>query len=163
MLEEEPQSFKETISTPKVPFWKEAVNSEIEPILQNHTWELVDLPPSCKPLGYKQIFKRKLKVDGSIDKYKARLFVKGYKQKEGVNYFDTYSPITRIPSIQMLMAIAMLHNLEIHQMNVKNASLNGELDEEIYMEQPEGFIVPGKEKKVCRLVKSLYRLKQAPK
>ena len=82
MLEDEPQSFKEAISTPKAPFWKEAVNSEIESILQNHTWELVDLPLGCKPLGYKWIFKRKLKADGSIDKYKARLVVKGYKQKE---------------------------------------------------------------------------------
>ena len=99
MLEDEPQSFKEAISTPKAPFWKEAVNSEIESILQNHTWELVDLPRGCKPLGYKWIFKRKLKADGSIDKYKARPVVKGYKQKEGVDYFDTYSHVTRITSI----------------------------------------------------------------
>jgi transposase InsO family protein len=163
MLEDEPQSFKEAMSMPEAPLWKEAVNSEIESILQNHTWELVDLPPGCKPLGYKWIFKRKMKADGSIDKYKARLVVKGYKQKEGVDYFDTYSPVTRITSIRMLIAIAALYNLEIHQMDVKTAFLNGELDEEIYMEQPEGFIVPGKEKKVCRLVKSLYGLKQTPK
>uniref|UniRef100_A0A2N9EVE4 Reverse transcriptase Ty1/copia-type domain-containing protein n=1 Tax=Fagus sylvatica TaxID=28930 RepID=A0A2N9EVE4_FAGSY len=163
MLEDEPQSFKEAMSTPEAPLWKKAINSEIESILQNHTWELVDLPPGCKPLGYKWIFKRKMKADGSIDKYKARLVVKGYKQKEGVDYFDTYSPVTRITSIRMLIAIAALYNLEIHQMDVKTAFLNGELDEEIYMEQPEGFIVPGKEKKVCRLVKSLYGLKQAPK
>ena len=118
MLEDEPQSFKEAISTPEAPFWKEAVNSEIESILQNHTWELVDIPPGCKPLEYKRIFKRKLKADGSIDKYKARLVVKGYKQNEGVDYFDTYSPVTRITSIRMLVAIAALHNLEIHQMDV---------------------------------------------
>ena len=116
----------------------------------------MDLPPGCKPLGYKWIFKMKLKVDGSIDKYKVRLVVKGYKQKEGVDYFDTYSPVTRITSIRMLMAIAVLHNLEIHQMDVKSTFLNGELNDEIYMEQPEGFIVPSQEKKVCRLVKSLY-------
>ena len=163
MLEDEPQSFKETISMPEAPLWKEAVNSEIESILQNHTWELVDLPPGYKLLGYKWIFKRKMKATGSIDKYKARLVVKGYKQKEGVDYFDTYSPVTRITSIRMLSSIATLHNLEIYQMDVKTAFQNGELDEEIYMEQPEGFIVPGKEKKVCRLVKSLYGLKQAPK
>ena len=118
----------------------------------------MDLPPGCKSLGYKWIFKRKLKVDGSIDKYKARFVVKVYKQKEGVDYFDTYSPITRITSIRMLMAIAVLHNLEIHQMDVKTASLNDELNEEIYMEQLEGFIVPGQEKKVCRFVKSLMDL-----
>ena len=136
MLEDEPQSFKEAMSTPEAPLWKKAVNSEIESILQNHTWELVDLPLGCKPLGYKWIFKRKMKADGSIDKYKARLVVKGYKQKEGVDYFNTYSPVTRITSIRMLIAIAALHNLEIHQMDVKTAFLNGELDEEIYMEQP---------------------------
>jgi hypothetical protein len=134
MLEDEPQSFKEVMSTPEAPLWKEVVNSEIESILQNHTWELVDLPPGCKPLGYKWIFKRKMKADGSIDKYKARLVVKGYKQKEGVDYFDTYSPVTRITSIKMLIAIVVLYNLEIHQMDVKTAFLNGELDEEIYME-----------------------------
>jgi hypothetical protein len=136
LLEDEPQSFKEAMSMPEALIWKEAVNSEIESILQNHTWELVDLPPSCKPLGYKWIFKRKMKADRSIDKYKARLVVKGYKQKEGVDYFDTYSPVTRITSIRMLIAIAALYNLEIHQMDVKTAFLNGELDEEIYMKQP---------------------------
>ena len=116
----------------------------------------MDLPPGCKPLGYKWIFKRKLNADGSIDKYNARLVVKGYKQKEGVDYFDTYSPVTRITSIWMLIAIAVLHNQKIHQMDVKTAFLNGELNEEIYMEQLEGFIVLGQEKKVCRLVISLW-------
>ena len=103
-----------------------------------------------------------MKTNGSIDKYKVRLVIKGYKQKEGLDYFDTYSLVTRISSIRMLIAITAIHNLEIHQMDVKTAFLNGDLDEEIYMEQPEGFIVPGQEKKVCRLVKSLYGLKQAP-
>ena len=87
----------------------------------------MDLPPGCKPIGYKLIFKRKLNADGSIDKYKAGLVVKGYKKKEGVDYFDTYSPVTRITSIRMLVAIAALHNLQIHQMDVKTAFLNGEL------------------------------------
>ena len=103
-----------------------------------------------------------MKTDESIDKYKARLVTKGYKQKEGLDYFDTYSPVTRITSIRMLIAIAALHNLEIHKMDVKTAFLNGDLNEEIYMDQPEGFISLGQEKKVCRLVKSLYGLKQAP-
>ena len=103
-----------------------------------------------------------MKEDGSIDKYKVRLVIKSYKQKEGLDYFDTYSPVTRISSVRMLIAITAIHNLEIHQMDVKTTFLNGDLDEEIYMEQPEGFIVPDQEKKVCRLVKSLYGLKQAP-
>ena len=96
-------------------------------------------------------------------KYKARLVVKGYNQREGLDYFDTYSPVTRITSIRMLIAIAAVYKLEIHQMDVKTAFLNGDLEEEIYLEQPEGFIVPGQEQKVCRLIKSLYGLKQAPK
>ena len=150
------------MSSPEAPYWKEAINNEVESILQNHTWELVDLLPGSKPLGYKWIFKKKMKANGSIDKYKARLVIKGYKQKEGLDYFDTYSPVTRISSIRMLIAITAIHNLEIHQMDVKTAFLNGDLDEEIYMEQPEGFIFPSQEKKFCRLVKSLYGLKQAP-
>ena len=124
---------------------------------------MTDLPPGNKPLGSKWIFERKMKPDGTIDKYKARLVVKGYRQKEGLDLFDTYSPVTRITSIRMLIALVAVHDFKIHQMDVKTTFLNGELEEEIYMEQPEGFIVPGKEKKVCRLVKSLYGLKQAPK
>ena len=104
-----------------------------------------------------------MKADGVIDRYKARLVVKGYKQREGLDYFDTYSPVTRITSIRMLIAITAVYKLEIHQMDVKTVFLNGDLEEEIYLEQPEGFIVPGQEQKVCRLVKSLYGLKQAPK
>ena len=119
--------------------------------MQNHTSELVDLPPGSKPLGFKWIFKRKMKADGSIDKYKARLVVKGYRQKKGLDYFDTYSPVTRITSIRMLISIAALFNLEINQMDVKTAFLNSDLNEEIYMEQPEGFVVSGQEKKFVGL------------
>ena len=86
----EPQTYKEAMTSPEAPFWKEAINSEVESILKNHTWELVDIPPGNKLIGYKWIFKRKLKVDGSIDKYKARLVAKGYRQNEGLDYFDTY-------------------------------------------------------------------------
>ncbi|CAM8987407.1 unnamed protein product [Rhodiola kirilowii] len=131
--------------------------------MQNHTWELVNLPHGCKPLDSKWIFTKKMKVDGTVEKYKARLVIKGYRQKEGLNYFDTFSPVTRITSIRMIIAIAALRNLEIHQMDVKTAFLNGDLEEEIYMEQPEGCKAPGQERKVCKLVKSLYGLKQAPK
>ncbi|GJT14034.1 retrovirus-related pol polyprotein from transposon TNT 1-94 [Tanacetum coccineum] len=124
---------------------------------------LMDLPPGCKPLGYKWIFKKKMKADGTIDKYKARLVIKGYRQREGLYYLDTYSPVTRITSIRMVLVIATLRNLEVHQMDVKTAFLNEDLEEEIYMNQPEGFIALRQESKVCRLVKSLYGLKQALK
>ncbi|KAF3670777.1 COP9 signalosome complex subunit 2 [Capsicum annuum] len=107
----------------------------------------VNLPPGNKLLGSKWIFKRKMKADGTIDKYKAKLVVKGFKQKEGLDYNDTYSSVIRISSIRMLIALAVVYGLKIHQIDVKNAFLNGELEEEIYMEQPKGFVVPGKENK----------------
>ena len=121
------------LSGPEAPLWKEAVYNEIESIMQNHTREQVDLLPGSKPFGQKWIFNRKMKIDGSIDKYKARLVGKGYKQKESLDYFDTYSPVTRKTSICMLISIAALCNLEILQMYVKTAFLNGDLKEEIYM------------------------------
>ena len=158
----DPQTYKEAVTSPDGPMWKEAIKSEIDSILQNHTWELVDLPPGSKPLGCKWVFKKKMKTDGTIDKYKARLVIKGYKQQKGLDYFDTYSPVSRITSIRMMLAIASMRNLAVHQMDVKTAFLNGDLEEEIYMEQPEGFVSPGQAGKVCRLVKSLYGLKQAP-
>ena len=104
-----------------------------------------------------------MKANGTIEKYKARLVIKGYRQREGLDYFDTYSPMMRMNSIRMILAIAALWNLEVHQMDVKTAFLNRDLDEEIYMEQPEGFFTLGLEGKVYKLVKSLYGLKQAPK
>ena len=133
MVENDPQTFKEAMSTPEAPQWKETINSEIESIMQNHTWELVDLPKGSKPLGCKWIFKRKLKLDGSIDKYKAQLVAKGFNQREGVDYFDTYAPIIRITSIRLLIAFAALRGLTIHQMDVKTAFLNREVEEEIYL------------------------------
>nr|GEV18025.1 retrotransposon protein, putative, Ty1-copia subclass [Tanacetum cinerariifolium] len=163
MVENEPTSYREVITSSEGHQWKEAIKSEIDFILQNHTWELMDLPLGCKPLGYKWIFKKKIKADGTIDKYKARLVIKGFRQREGIDYFDTYSPVMRITSIRMILAIVALINLEVHQMDVKTAFLNRDLEEEIYMNQPKGFIAPGQEGKVYRLVKSLYGLNQAPK
>ena len=107
--------------------------------------------------------RKKLKLDGSIDKYKARLVAKGFKQLEGLEFFDTFSPVTRITSIRLLVAMAAIFDLQIHQMDVKTAFLNGDLNEEIYMDQPECFVEAGQESKVCKLTKSLYGLKQAPK
>ena len=163
IVNEEPQTYKAAMESSEAPYWQEAIQSEIDSIVHNNTWKLVDLPSGHKPIGHKWIFKKKLRPDGTIEKYKARLVAKGYRQKEGQDFFDTYSPVTRITSIRTLMAIAAIHNLIIHQMDVKTAFLNGELDEEIYMQQPEGFVVKGQEHKVCKLVKSLYGLKQAPK
>jgi hypothetical protein len=114
-------------------------------------------------MGCKWVLKKKLMPDGTIDKYKARLVAKGYTQKEGEDFFDTYSPIAGLTTIRVLLSLTASHGLLVHQMDVKKAFLNGELEEETYMDQPEGFVVKGQERMVCKLVKSLYRLKQAPK
>ncbi|GKB70715.1 retrovirus-related pol polyprotein from transposon TNT 1-94, partial [Tanacetum coccineum] len=152
MVENEPKSYREAVTSSEGHQWKEAIKSIIDSILQNHTWELVDLPPGYKPIRYKWIFKMTMKADETIDKYKARLVIKGYRQREGLDYFDTYSLVTRITSIRMVLAITTLRNLEVHQMDVKKAFLNRDLEEEIYMNQPEGFIAPRQERKVYRLV-----------
>ena len=155
VLEREPQTFKESINTTESLIWKEAIKSEIDSILHNHTCELVDLPPCCKPLSSKWVFKRKRKIDGSIDKYKARLVIKGYKQTKGLNYFDTYAPMMRISSIRMVLTIDALRNLEVHQMVMKTTFLKGYLDKEIYAEQAEGFSAPGQEKKAVKWYEKL--------
>ena len=104
-----------------------------------------------------------MKPDGSIDKYKTRLVAKGFKQLEGIEFFDTFSPVTRIISIRLLVVMAAIFYLQIYQIDVKTALLNGDLNEEIYMDQPECSVEAGQERKVCKLTKSLYGLNQAPK
>ena len=132
------------MTSPDTPLWKEAINSEIESIRQNHTWEIIDLTPDAKTMDCKWIFKRKFKPDGSIEKYKAHLVVKVFKQKKGVDYFDTFVLVTRISSIRVLISLASVHNLVIRQMDVKTAFFNGDLEEKIYMDQPEGWVYGSK-------------------
>ncbi|GKD65841.1 zinc finger, CCHC-type containing protein, partial [Tanacetum coccineum] len=162
-VEDDPKAFDEAIKSHDDAFWKEAINDEMDSIVGNNTWMLVDLPPCCKPLGCKWIFKRKLKVDRTIEKFKARLVIQDFKQKSRIYYFDTYAPVARIGIIKPLIAMTSIHNLIIHQMDVKTAFLNGDLDEEVSMNQPQGFIMHGNENNVCKLIKSLYGLKHVPK
>nr|GEZ75015.1 hypothetical protein [Tanacetum cinerariifolium] len=147
-VEDDLKTFNEAMKSQNVAFWKEAITDEMDSIMGNNTWVLTDLPPGCRPLGYKWIFKRKLKVDGTIEKFKARLGIQGFKQKSGIDYFDTYAPVARISTIRLLIAMASIHNLIIHQMDVKTTFLNEELKEEVYMNQPLGFIMPDNENKV---------------
>ncbi|GJR63060.1 zinc finger, CCHC-type containing protein [Tanacetum coccineum] len=160
--EDDPKTFDEAMKSHDVAFWKKAINDEMDSIMGNNTWVLADLPPGCKPLSYKWIFKRKLKVDGTIEKFKAMLVIQGFKQKLRIDYFDTYDLVARISTIRLLIVMASIHNLIIHQMDVKTAFLNGELKKRVYMNQPQEFIMPGNDNKVCKLIKSLYGLKQAP-
>ncbi|GKC75252.1 zinc finger, CCHC-type containing protein [Tanacetum coccineum] len=160
---EDPKTHNEAMQSRDAAFWKEEIDDEIGSIMENNTWVLPDLPPGCKPLGCKWIFKRKMKVDGTIEKFKARLVIQGFRQKEWIDYFNTYALVALITTIILLLALAAIHNLVIHQMDVKTTFLNGDLEEEVYMKQPKGFFMPGNEHKVCKLVKSLYGLKHAPK
>jgi transposase InsO family protein len=163
LVDDTPKSISEAYASPDADYWKEAVRSEMDSIIANGTWEVTERPYGCKPVGCKWVFKKKLRPDGTIEKYKARLVAKGYTQKEGEDFFDTYSPVARLTTIRVLLSLAASHGLLVHQMDVKTAFLNGELDEEIYMDQPDGFVLEGQEGKVCKLLKSLYGLKQAPK
>lgn len=104
-----------------------------------------------------------MRPDGTIEIFKARLVIRGFTQKKGLDFFDTYSPVIRISTIRTIIALAAINDYVIHQMDVKTAFLNGDIEEKIYIIQPEGFVVEGKDNMVCRLKKSLYGLKQAPK
>ncbi|GKB78345.1 zinc finger, CCHC-type containing protein [Tanacetum coccineum] len=105
-IEEDPRTYNEAMQSRDAAFWKEAIDDEIGSIMKNNTWVLSDLPPGCKPLGCKWIFKRKIKVDRTIEKFKARLVIQGFRQKEGIDYFDTYAPVARISKIRLLISIS---------------------------------------------------------
>lgn len=140
-----------------------AMQEELVMIDKNQTWELVERPEHRKVIGVKWVFRTKLNADGSINKHKARLVVKGYAQIFGVDFFDTFAPVARQDTIRMLLAIAAQKRWKICQLDVKSAFLNGFLEEEIYVEKPKGFLVKGHKDKVYLLKKALYGLKQAPR
>nr|KAJ0203953.1 hypothetical protein LSAT_V11C500280410 [Lactuca sativa] len=123
---EDPNTFSEVIASRDVHLWKEAIQDEIDSIMHNNTWVLSDLPPGCKALGCKWILKRKMKVDDIIHKYKARLVIQGFTQKEGIDFFDTYALVAKISAIRLLLALAAIHNILIYQMDLKTAFLNGD-------------------------------------
>ena len=124
-MDNDPKTFSEAMTSRDAAFWQEAINDEMDSIMSNGTWILVDLPPGSKTIGCKWVFRRKYNTDGAIQTFKARLVAKGFKQREGIDYFDTYAPVTRITSIRTLFALASIHKLEVHQMDVKTAFLNG--------------------------------------
>ena len=158
---QEPRTLKQAKSGAEAKQWEAAAQAEMDSLAQNKTWDLVPLPKGRKSVGCKWVFKLKLKADGSVDRYKARLVAKGYSQQEGLDFTETFAPVAKFAAIRAVLALAALEDMEVHQMDVETAFLNGLLQEEIYMDQPEGFIKPGTENLVCKLRKSLHGLKQA--
>ncbi|KAJ9547435.1 hypothetical protein OSB04_019978 [Centaurea solstitialis] len=157
----EPTSYGEAVSGSESEQWQEAMKAEMQSMYDNQVWELTDLPQHCRAVRRKWVFKKKTDVDGNVHTFKARLVAKGFTQTHGIDYDETFSPVAMLKSIRILMAIAAYFNYEIWQMDVKTAFLNGKLTEDVYMEQPEGFVDPKNPNKVCKLLKSIYGLKQA--
>ena len=156
-----PTSYNETLIDRDVEFWKKAMNQEMESMYSNKVQELVEAPNRVKHIGCKWIYKRKIGVDGRVETFKARLVAKMFTQKEGIEYEETYSPVAMLKSIRILISIAVVLDYEIWQMDVKTAFLNGHLEKDIYMQQPDGFIQKGQEHMVYKLQRSIYELKQA--
>ena len=136
--------------------WRAAMEEEMMALEQTGTWTLVDLPKGKKAIGCKWVFTIKTKADGSIDK--ARLVAKGYAQTYGIDYSETFSPVAKLSSVRLFISMAATYDWALHQLDVKNAFLNGTLNEEVYMEQPPGFVAQGENGKVCLLRNSLYGL-----
>ena len=143
--------------------WKSAVEEELRALEKNSTWEICDLPRGKKPVGCKWVFTVKTKADGSIERFKARLVAKGFTQSYGIDYQETFAPVAKLNSIRVLLSLAANLDWPLYQLDVKNAFLNGDLDEEVYMEIPPGTKNATNGSKVCRLMKSLYGLKQSPR
>ncbi|KAA0064277.1 gag/pol protein [Cucumis melo var. makuwa] len=158
---EDPLSYKQTMNDVDKNQWVKAMDLEMESMYFNSVWELVDLPEGVKPIGCKWIYKRKRNSAWKVQTFKARLVQKWYTQREGVDYEETFSPVAMLKSIRILLSIATFYDYEIWQMDVKTPFLNGNLEESIFMSQPEGFITQGQEQKVCKLNRSIYGLKQA--
>ncbi|KAL0543593.1 hypothetical protein IC582_018693 [Cucumis melo] len=146
-------TFDEAIQYEK---WKIAMDQEIDAIRRNETWELIKLPTNKKALGVKWVYITKLKSDGNVEKYKARLVVKGYKQEYGVDYEEMFAPMTRIETIRLILSLAVQNGWKVYQKDVKSAFLNGHLKEEIFVAQPLGYVKKGEEEKMYKMKNALY-------
>ena len=158
-----PTTYNEAIRSDHAAQWQEAIQSEYHSLIKNEAWDLVDLPEGKHVIGSKWVFKVKYSANGEIDRYKARLVAQGFRQKKGQDYDETFSPVVRPESVRALVAYAIQKGMLIHQLDIATAFLNGDLEEDVFMTQPEGFTQNGQEKLVCKLNKSLYGLKQSPR
>ena len=159
----EPKSIEEAITCPESTKWLQAMETEMRSLKSNDVWELVELPAGKKAVGSKWVYKVKTGADGSLERYKARLVAQGFTQKYGSDYDETFCPVVRQESLRALTALSVQYSLKLHQVDVTTAFLNGNLEEEVYMTQPKGFVTEGEEHLVCKLKKSIYGLKQSPR
>ena len=156
-----PVSFAQAMESSESKYWKVAADDEMSSIDENDVFDLVDCPKGKKVIGNRWVFRKKFKADGTVEKYKARLVVKGYVQKPNIDYEETFSPVARFDTVRTVLSVAASEKLILRQFDVKTAFLYGNLNEEVYMSQPEGF--EDGTNRVCRLKRSLYGLKQAPR
>ena len=157
--QDEPQTYQDAMNSSDFERWLEAMKSKMESMYANQVWTLVNPPEGVKPIGCKWVFKKKIDVDGNVQTYKARLVAKGFKQIHGIDDDETFSPVAMVKSIRILLAIAAYNDYEIWQMDVKTTFLNGSLEEDVYMTQPEGFVIPNEARRICKLDKSIYGLR----
>ena len=136
----QPSTYKEAIKHKE---WKQAMIEEYQTVIDNNTWKLVDCPTSVKPIRWKWVYRIKYNQHGEIDKYKARLVAKGFAQQEGIDYEETFAPTTKWNTILLTLALASHKGWKVHQMDVKSVFLNGDLQEDVYMQQPPGFEIEG--------------------
>ena len=155
-----PKSTHEALSHPG---WRQAMVDEMAALHSNGTWDLVVLPSGKSTVGCRWVYAVKVGPDGQVDRLKARLVAKGYTQVYGSDYGDTFSPVAKIASVRLLLSMAAMCSWPLYQLDIKNAFLHGDLAEEVYMEQPPGFVAQGESGLVCRLRRSLYGLKQSPR
>ena len=138
-LKDDPCSFSQAMSGENSTLWYDAMKEEMESMAKNKVWNLVELPKGVSTIGSKWLYKTKRDSSGNVERHKARLVAKGFTQKEGIDYHETFSPVSKKDSLRIIMALVAHFDLELHQMDVKTAFLNGDLEEEVYMRQPEGF------------------------
>ncbi|PKU79659.1 Retrovirus-related Pol polyprotein from transposon TNT 1-94 [Dendrobium catenatum] len=143
--------------------WRNAMKDEMQALEKNETWEIVNLPIGKKSVGCKWVFSVKYKADGTLERYKARLVAKGFTQTYGIDYQETFAPVAKMNTVRILLSLAAKYNWHLEQLDVKNAFLHGDLEEEIFMEIPPGFKGKSEGNKVCKLKKALYGLKQSPR
>ena len=155
-----PKSYVEAL---QVPPWKEAMDAEIAALLARGTWALVHRPRDANIVTCKWVFTIKYNPDGTISRHKARLVARGFTQAYDIDYTETFSPVVRLNSIRVLLSLAVNQDWSLHQLDVSNAFLYGDLDEQVFMEQPPGYVAQGESSKVCRLRKAIYGLKQSPR